>query len=339
MRTRLVFATVIACVATLPLFAQKPKGQASFATLVKLPSLGSNAEAHGINDAGTIIVGHSFDRAGFLYAVKWTLQNGTWIITTLPYSGSALARGIDDFGNVVGYGATSPRRPIYWPAGGGYTVLGCESEVAETQAISANGSVVVGHAVGGRAAAWHATVPCAEHLPPLEPEGAAAAVAVNGDGSVIGGRASQASAPDGVPVRWVLIEGLRQIEQIDSRPGTVRGANGNGDLAGHVTVPCPQGSCLRAVVWYAPGGSSDLGTLGGKDSWARDINGSGEVVGASTSANGTNTAFFWSPATGMLQLPANRWGAANAISDARSDGSRLVVGMDSQANAVVWVVR
>src|SRR5687768_6999026 len=119
MRTRLVFATVIACVATLPLFAQKPKGPASFATLVKLPSLGSNAEAHGINDAGTIIVGHSFDRAGFLYAVKWTLQNGTWIITTLPYSGSALARGIDDFGNVVGYGATSPRRPIYWHAGGG----------------------------------------------------------------------------------------------------------------------------------------------------------------------------------------------------------------------------
>jgi probable HAF family extracellular repeat protein len=339
MRTRIVFATVVACIAALPLSAQKPKGQPSFATLVKLPSLGSNAEAHGVNAAGTVIVGHSFDRAGFLYAVKWTVQNGAWVISTLPYPGSALARGIDDLGNVVGYGATPPRRPLYWPAAGGHTVLGCEGEAGETQAISANGGVVVGHLVGGGAAAWNGTAPCTENLPPLEPAGTAAALAVNGDGSIIGGRATQASGAAGVPVRWVLVEGVRQIEQIDSRPGIVRGANANGDLAGQVTVPCTQGSCVRAVVWYAPGGSYDLGTLGGNESWARDINASGEVVGLSTSATGTNTGFFWSLSTGMLQLPANRWAAANAMSDVRSDGSRLVVGMDSQANAVVWVVR
>ena len=339
MRTRIVFATVVACIAALPLSAQKAKGPASFATLVKLPSLGSNAEAHGINDAGTVIVGHSFDRAGYLYAVKWTEQNGAWLISTLPYPGSAVARGIDDLGNVVGYGATAPRRPIYWPAGGGYTVLGCDGGVAETQAISANGGVVVGHLAGSRATAWHATASCADNLPPLEPEGTAAAFAVNGDGSIIAGRASRASAAASVPVRWVLVEGLRQVEQIDSRTGTVRGANANGDLAGQVTVPCAQGACLRGVIWYAPGGSYDLGTLGGNESWARDINASGEVVGVSTSATGTNTGFYWSLSTGMLQLPANRWGAANAMSDVRSDGSRLVVGTDSQANAVVWVVR
>jgi probable HAF family extracellular repeat protein len=337
MKTRLVFATLLACIAALPLSAQKPKGQASFATLVKLPSLGSNAEALGVNDAGTVIVGHSFDRAGYLYAVKWTVQNGSWVVNTLPYPGSARARGIDDLGNVVGYGATAPQRPIYWPAAGGYTVLGCEGEIGQTEAISANGSVVVGRVAGGQATAWNAPNPCAEDLPPLEPEGTAAAVAVNGDGSIIGGHASRAA--DNAPVRWILLEGLRQIEQIDSRPGFVRGANANGDLAGQVTVPCVQGTCLRAVVWYAPGGSYDLGTLGGKDSWARDINASGEVVGVSTSGSGTNTAFFWSLTTGMLQLPANRWGAANAMSDVRPDGSRLVVGTDSQASAVVWIVR
>jgi len=80
-------------------------------------------------------------------------------------------------------------------------------------------------------------------------------------------------------------------------------------------------------------------TRGGNESWARDINASGEVVGVSTSATGTNTGFYWSLSRGMLQLPANRWGAANAMSDVRSDGSRLVVGTDSQASAVVWVVR
>jgi uncharacterized membrane protein len=281
----------------------------------------------------------SSSRAGNLYAVKWTEQNGAWLISTLPYPGSAVARGIDDDGNIVGYGATAPRRPIYWPAGGGYTVLGCAGEAAEAEAISATGGVVVGHTEGGRATAWHAAASCAENLPLLEAEGTAAAFAVNGDGSIIGGQASRASAAAGVPVRWVGVEGLRQVEQIDSRTGIVRGANANGDLAGQVTVPCAQDTCLRAAVWYAAGGSYDLGTLGGNDSWARDINTSGEVVGVSTPAAGANTGFYWSLSTGMLQLPANRWGAANAISNVRSDGSRLVVGTDSQANAVVWIVR
>ena len=111
MSTRIAVATAIGCLAALPLLGlepeyvgraagvQKPtKGPASFASYIKLPSLGSNAEANGINDAGTVIVGRSFDRAGLLYAVKWTQQNGTWVISALPapvpYPGSAAARGI-----------------------------------------------------------------------------------------------------------------------------------------------------------------------------------------------------------------------------------------------------
>ena len=122
MSTRIAVATAIGCFAALPLLGlgpeyvgraagvqKPPKGPAPFATYIKLPSLGgrANAEAQGINDAGTVIVGRSFDRADFLYAVKWTLQNGTWVISALPapvpYPGSAVARGIDTFGNVVGF--------------------------------------------------------------------------------------------------------------------------------------------------------------------------------------------------------------------------------------------
>jgi len=44
-----------------------PSGE--IATFTKLPSLGSNAEAHAVNEAGTVVVGHSFDRGGLLYAV------------------------------------------------------------------------------------------------------------------------------------------------------------------------------------------------------------------------------------------------------------------------------
>jgi probable HAF family extracellular repeat protein len=82
--------------------------------------------------------------------------------------------------------------------------------------------------------------------------------------------------------------------------------------------------------------------LGGDDSWARAINAQGEVVGASTSPKG-NTGYLWSASTGMLQLPAKGGccTAANGVSNARSDGTRLVAGIDlsSGARAAVWVIR
>ena len=58
-----------------------------------------------------------------------------------------------------------------------------------------------------------------------------------------------------VPVRWVVINGQRQIEQVDTRPGTVRGANESGDLVGTVEIACPAvDGCRRAVIWSASGG-------------------------------------------------------------------------------------
>ena len=92
--------------------AAQAKGRAiPFATLTMLPSLGSNGVAYGVDAEGTVIVGQSFDRAGYLYAVKWTLVNGAWVIATLPYSGHAAysARGVSDAGDAVGYFASTPR--------------------------------------------------------------------------------------------------------------------------------------------------------------------------------------------------------------------------------------
>ena len=52
--------------------AKPPKTE--IATLSKLPSLGGNAVAWGVNEAGTIVVGQSYDRSDSLFAVKWTIQ-------------------------------------------------------------------------------------------------------------------------------------------------------------------------------------------------------------------------------------------------------------------------
>ena len=360
MNMKVGIAAVVGCVVAFPLLGlgpehvgtaatlqgrKPPKGSTTeIATLTRLPSLGSNAEALAVNEDGTIIVGTSFDRADLLYAVTWTRQNGSWVIAKLPYPGTAArATGVDNHGNVVGYAASLLRYPVLWPAEGGYHVLGCDSEQGMANAISADGKTIVGHAVrtGAGPRAWPSPQYCGERLPLQEEGGFAATYAVNGDGSIIGGSSAPGLDDSNAPTRWTGPQGERQIEVLDARRGVVLGANATGDLAGYVTTPCASADgCQRAVIWYAAGGSKELGTLGGEHSWARDINGSGEVVGGSTSTRLGNTGYFWSESMGMFQLPAGkRWAAANGVSDVRSDGTRLVVGMDSQATAVVWVIR
>jgi uncharacterized membrane protein len=320
------------------------KGQGATATLTILPSLGGPSEALAVDAAGAVIAGYGWDRSDVIHAVKWTLQNGAWAISALPQAATAtgaIARGVDDQGDAAGNdfpGATS--HAVLWPAAGGFAVLGCgEPEAATVYGISAGGQVEVGSAASA-AAVWR-PAGCREDLPSLGAGGFSRADAANGDGTIVGGAAAPTNPGDGVPVRWQGGQGQWQIVQLDNRPGSVHGANAVGDLAGQVLVPCAAaGGCQRAVIWYAAGGSLVLGTLGGADSWARDINSAGEVVGGSTAPRIGNTAYFWSSSLGMFQLPfKGRWAAANAVSDVRPDGTRLVVGMDSQGQPIAWIVR
>ncbi|MGK2935927.1 MAG: hypothetical protein ACSLFE_11900 [Gemmatimonadaceae bacterium] len=316
--------------------AARAQSQTQFATLTKLPSLGSNSEALGVNDAGTVIVGHSFDRAGMLYAVKWTLQAGSWKITTLPYAGSARAMGVNDHADVAGYYASSPRRAVRWSTANVATDLDCATDEGASiaNAISGGGELAVGNAPGG-AAIWRAGG-CRELLPNLPAGTMASGAATNADGTIIGG-----SAYDGalsVPVRWRQSAGQWAIEQLDSRRGRASGANGGGDLAGHVVNACAlTDGCAGPVIWYVGGNSRTIST-GAESSWANDINSAGEVAGVKT-LSGRSTAFIWSEALGARDLAVKGSdGGARGMSDVRADGTRLVVGM-AGTSAAVWLVR
>jgi uncharacterized membrane protein len=322
----------------------KPGASSGIGSLSVLPSLGSNSEALAVDAAGTTIVGSSFDRRGLLHAVKWTQIQGVWTLTDLPWTpgaSSVVARGVNNRGDAAGndYPSASSRA-VLWPITGGVSVLGCSTDVGPTSVygISANGQTVVGTA-GGSAALWQPGK-CLVSLPTFIPGQYSSAGAVNGDGTIIGGSVSTGPTA-GVPARWTLVAGQWQVEQLDALTGTVLGANAVGDLAGYVYVSCALADgCQRAAIWYAAGGSQVLGTLGGDTSWAYDINSSGEVIGGSTPA-GSNaaTGFFWSESTGMVPLAVNgSWAAARALSDVRPDGTRLVVGTDARARAVVWVI-
>ena len=353
MSTRIAVATAIGCFAALPLLGlgpayvsraagvqKPPQGPPPFATLINLPALnGGPAQTEGINDAGTVIVGRSWGRPDALWAVTWTLQNGKWAISKLPApvpQPYAVARGIDTFGNVVGYSAMPPQHPSSGPLQADRLCSAAPARSERRHAISANGQIIVGQVgnvglVGNQAAVWSPSGSCTELLPPLEAGGIAQAWAVTGDGSIIGGIAKPVSQPFSVPVRWVLINGQWQIQQLDTRPGRVNGANASGDLVGKVEIACPAvDGCRRAVIWSASDVVTELETLGGEFSSANDINAEGEVVGSSTTSDGVTTPYFWSASTGMLPLPTgrgrNRGGQAFALSDVRPDGTRLVVG-------------
>lgn len=325
-----------------------PKPGTQFATLGRLGPIkgGSHGEAYAVNRTGSIIAGYSWDRAGRMNAVTWTLQSGAWTITALPYAASAtsaVARAVNDQGDVAGndFPASSPHA-VLWPSTGGFDVLGC-GDLGQVYGMSAGGQVLVG--TGGSASAGTAAVwqpgGCRVDLPPLFAGGGASAAAINGDATLVGGRAALAPNSSFVPVRWRRSGGVWQIEQLDGRPGAVSGANAAGDLVGHVQVPCTSGTgCNRGVIWYAAGGSRELGTLGGESTTPRAINAAGEVVGLSTTPDGNGTAFFWSETLGMRQLPVTDGAWAFAVSDVRPDGTRLVAGAGGKPfSALVWVVR
>lgn len=327
-----------------PLLAKGGPNSSQFATLITLDRFSA---ANAVSQAGTIIAGYRW-RGNI--PMTWTLQNGAWTANALPVAATATdawAKAVNDQGDVAGddFAAfpASSSRVVLWPSTGGFTVLGC-GELGEAYGMSAEGQLVVGvdRSVQPSTAALWQPGACREDLPRLNAEGWAVANAINGDGTIVGGGAAPSKSADAVPVRWRRAGGASQIEQLDTRPGLVFGANSAGDLVGTAQVPCTSGSgrCNRGMIWYAAGGSRDIGTLGGESTAPRGINAAGEVVGLSTLSNGNTAPFFWSEALGMRQLPVPRTGTgwAFAVSGVRPDGTRIVVG-EGGGSALAWVVR
>src|SRR5262245_24965784 len=243
-----------------------------FATLITLPALSNRgpSEALAVNRSGTVIAGYAYEQKGTLRGVKWTLQaDGSWAITALPLAPAATsadAQAVNDAGDVGGNGFLTKSRATLWPASGGFSTLGCDDS-GQVYSMTAGAQVLVGvQRLGGSptAALWRPGS-CREDLPAPTFGMGAVAMAVNADGTIVGGFGGfDPNGNGGSPIRWSRVGGGWSVEQLDQRSGAVRGANAAGDLAGYVSVSCPQsGGCLRTVIWYANRRIREIGTLGG----------------------------------------------------------------------------
>jgi len=100
------------------------------------------------------------------------------------------------------------------------------------------------------------------------------------------------------------------------------GANEEGQIVGYADVP--SGATSHAARWYM-GEIMDLGTLAGSDgfSYAQQINNSHEIVGGSTTANGTLRGFLWDRGV-MTDL--GTLGGPNSFGNGINDGGQIVGG-------------
>lgn len=108
---------------------------------------------------------------------------------------------------------------------------------------------------------------------------------------------------------WALVIGMSLEEMAE-----------NEALMQRFSVPINQaGLLLRAG---SVGGVLELGTLGGAESSALDINGNGQIVGWSSLPNGDTRAFLWSPGTGMRSL--GTLGGENSVAYGINDRGEVV---------------
>ena len=129
--------------------------------------------------------------------------------------------------------------------------------------------------------------------------GSSVAYDINDSGQAVGFSSTHVfiTGPDGV--------GMTAIEPLDDRSPSISlehqaspSINNSGQVAGSALVFEYEVPCCQSFAWHAfitgPNGAgvTDLGTLGGSESFARGVNDAGQVIGAAETSAGINHAFI-----------------------------------------------
>ncbi len=106
---------------------------------------------------------------------------------------------------------------------------------------------------------------------------------------------------------------IENLGSLSSNPSYPAGINDDGDVVGYYYSE----DYLKRAFLFRNGVMIDLGTLGGTEAYARDINNAGVVVGQARNAAGDWRPFRWTSGGGMEDLGTmgGDFGAAYAISE------------------------
>ena len=306
MRANLGFVLmVLACIAVEPVLAQTDY------KAIEIPTLGGETATSSISDSG-LVTGYSKNESNkehpFIFDYDDETGEGTMIdLGLLPESNWGKAFGVNNLKYAVGFcrkESTNTDHAFLYKDG---AMIDLSAVGSRAVGINNTGATIVQYS-GGSARYDDGVV---TELGPWK------ANAINSTGQIVGiGYYDDQHnlAGNGSISRAVLYEngnvidlGVLPSEEYVFVGSEAFGLNDKGQVVG-VSWTLPNGvnpAIKHAFLWEESTGMTDLGTLGGNESWATSINENGDIVGTSFTVGSdldSQVGFLWQDGIGMQDL-------------------------------------
>lgn len=264
-------------------------------------------------------------------------------VRKLPIGGATevAAPALNNAGLVVGYRANPEDViPTLWAGTTPYDLGAPEGEGGEAHGIGENGAIVgmvgvPGPMRGFAAALWYKGARWILRSPdPANTEPFTVAVAINRHGTIVGNHHTLATDDDR-PVVWR--RGVPAFLPSLFSSAFARAINDAGYVVGSSEY---SGGVFhqRAVLWTPDGRVVELGSLGGPDSRAFDINNKGKIVGRATPADGSTLlpVLWYRGRARVLPVPGRMAASAQAINEHDQVVGYQIAGPAATRRAVTW---
>src|SRR5262245_54366907 len=270
---------------------------------------GANSRARAINDRSEVAgISEISAESDLVHSFLWTSEDGMRDLGTLG-GGVSEAYGINNRQEVVGWSENPNNlpRPFLWRPGQGMQSLGTLGGT-ESAALGINDATQVGGAGLTADGNCHAFLwTAAGGRADLGTLGGANSEAsdISENGAVVGSSETADGAQEAF--LWTREGGMRSLGTLGKDPSSgAKAVNNDLQVAGSAGPIIPTLWTPKHDMWPLP-------TLGGGEGFPRHMNELSQIVGFSTTEEGTLHAALWTPVRGPLAVPHTRKGSADMV--------------------------